>query len=206
VVDAALRLLGQPEDLVFRLAKPEGGAGDALPDPPPGALVLRAAISKYADLMSPPSKAAVAALAACAGDPAEGAALARLASPAGADDFFAAVLKDRRGLLDVAAQFPSVRVPIGERAAGRGAARGTAGRGAVGCAAVALRCALLRPPRRRRPPSPPLPSPPLPRRRVLRLGGAHAPAPLLLDRLLPAGPPRLGAPHRGGGEGEAARG
>jgi NADPH-ferrihemoprotein reductase len=122
LVDAALRLLGESEDYTFRLSLPEDDDGDdgdqtmvnsALPEPPPGVLMLRSALAKYADLLSPPSKQTVLALAACATDPKEAQELRLLASPEGAEQFFKTVLQPRLGLLDLTSRYQSLEIPIG---------------------------------------------------------------------------------------------
>lgn len=119
LVDAALRLLGESEDYTFRLSLPEDDDGDlmmvnsALPEPPPRVLMLRSALAKYADLLSPPSKQTVLALAACATDPKEAQELRLLASPEGAEQFFKTVLQPRLGLLDLTSRYQSLEVSIG---------------------------------------------------------------------------------------------
>ena len=84
VVAAAAAALGLPLDHCFRLIVPKDNR-HSLPEPAAaGPVTLRAALARYADLLSAPNKAALLALAACATDPQEAACLQRLASIEGA--------------------------------------------------------------------------------------------------------------------------
>lgn len=108
VVEEAARLLGLPLDTVFTLKE-----APALPAPSPCPVDLRRALSLYADLLSPPRKSALAALAAAAGDKAQAERLRHLASPSGKADFAAFVAEPQRSLLEILREFPSARPSLG---------------------------------------------------------------------------------------------
>ena len=76
-----------------------------------GAVTLRAALARHADLLGPISKQALQALAAFAGG-AEAARLRRLVSPEGAAEYKAWHCQSR-SLLEVLEEFPGVRPPLG---------------------------------------------------------------------------------------------
>ena len=113
VVNATAKALGMSLETCFRLKAPASAAGAGLAEPPAGAVTLRKALARYADLLSAPSKAALASLAAFAADPKDAARLNELASIEGRDAYHSYIVAAKRSLLEVLQDFPSARPTLG---------------------------------------------------------------------------------------------
>ncbi|CAL8469233.1 g8774 [Coccomyxa elongata] len=111
VVERAAAALGYPQETVFRLRVPEGNPQMMAQPFAGGAITLRAALARYADLLSPVSKPALQALSAFANGE-DAARLHWLLSPEGAAEY-KAWHQQSRCLLEVLEEFPNIKPPLG---------------------------------------------------------------------------------------------
>lgn len=108
VVAQAAKRLGWDLDQLFELK-----ADASLPPPFPGPVTVRTALTRYADLLGVPRKAALLALAEFATDAKQRARLLALGGREGAAEYQSYIQKPLRSLLEVLEDFPSAQPPLG---------------------------------------------------------------------------------------------
>ena len=114
IVERAAKCLGFEEELdhAFDLTVPDD-APVSLGQPFPTPCTLGTALMKYADLLNPPRKSALAALASIATDAKEAERLKHLASSAGKDEYHSFIVDVQKSLVEVMEAFPSAKPSLG---------------------------------------------------------------------------------------------
>jgi len=112
VIQRAAACLRLPLDHSFSLSVPEGSPV-SLPQPFSNPCTLATALAKYTDLLSPPRKGALEALASVSTDKVECERLKHLASTDGKNEYEAFIGSPKRSLLEVLESFPSAVPPLG---------------------------------------------------------------------------------------------
>jgi NADPH-ferrihemoprotein reductase len=112
VVQRAAASLKLPLDYSFSLSMPDD-APASLPQPFPTPCTLGTALSRYADLLNPPRKNALAALASVATDGDEKTRLRHLSSSAGKHEYASYITDPNRSLIEVLEAFPSAVPSLG---------------------------------------------------------------------------------------------
>ena len=112
VVQRAAASLKLPLDHSFTLSMPRD-APASLMQPFPTPCALGTALGRYADLLNPPRKIALAALASIATDAVEKARLEHLSSTAGKHEYASYITDPNRSLIEVLEAFPSAVPSLG---------------------------------------------------------------------------------------------